>query len=120
MTDDIEDFQVLAGSASFLYAATSLGASGGVCALANVLGKEVVELFNLTKGGEHEEAVKMQKRLIAPNQAVTRVFGVPGLKTAMEAFDYNTGSLRSPLCELNEDKKSKVLSAFTANNFNQK
>ena len=29
-------FQVLAGSASFLYAAVSLGASGGVCALANV------------------------------------------------------------------------------------
>ena len=29
-------FQVLAGSASFLYPAVALGASGGVCALANV------------------------------------------------------------------------------------
>ena len=117
LTDGIDDFQVLAGSASFLYSACSLGASGGVCALANVLGKEVVELFDLTKSGKHEQAVALQKRLIAANQAVTRVFGVPGLKAAMEEFDYVTGHLRSPLCELDATKKNKVLSAFTANEF---
>ena len=31
-----KQFQVLAGSASFLFPAVTLGASGGVCALANV------------------------------------------------------------------------------------
>ena len=71
LTDHLDDFQVLAGSASFLYAASSLGASGGVCALANVLGKECVQLLNLTKSGSHTDAVKLQKRLIAPNQAVS-------------------------------------------------
>ena len=31
-----KNFQVLAGSASFLFSSIALGASGGVCALANV------------------------------------------------------------------------------------
>ena len=89
LTDDVPNFQVLAGSASFLYAASSLGASGGVCALANVLGEECVNLFNLTKAGEHDKAVALQKRLIAPNQAVTRVFGVPGLFSNSKTPQFN-------------------------------
>merc|ERR1711868_98484 len=90
-------FQVLAGSASFLYAAVSLGASGGVCALANVLGKEVVDLYEATVNGEHKRAVALQKRLIGPNQAVTKQFGVPGLKAAMDQYGYNSAHLRAPL-----------------------
>jgi 4-hydroxy-2-oxoglutarate aldolase len=40
-----KEFQVLAGSASFLYPAINLGASGGVCALANVSLKEKYIIF---------------------------------------------------------------------------
>jgi 4-hydroxy-2-oxoglutarate aldolase len=36
-----EDFQVLAGSASFLLPALAVGAVGGICALANVLPAQV-------------------------------------------------------------------------------
>jgi 4-hydroxy-2-oxoglutarate aldolase len=36
-----EDFQVLAGSASFLLPALTVGAVGGICALANVLPAQV-------------------------------------------------------------------------------
>ena len=35
----------------------------------------------------------------------------------MDAFDYETGFLRSPLRELTEEKKQKVLSTFTVNDF---
>jgi 4-hydroxy-2-oxoglutarate aldolase len=38
-------FQVLAGSASFLYPAVSLGASGGVCALANVSNSHILQFI---------------------------------------------------------------------------
>ena len=37
-----EDFQVLAGSASFLLPALTVGAVGGICALANILPAQVV------------------------------------------------------------------------------
>ncbi|KAF7688168.1 hypothetical protein HF521_014174 [Silurus meridionalis] len=71
-----QDFQVLAGSAGFLMAAYSVGAAGGVCALANVLGKQICELAQLCTSGQWDKAKELQYRLIEPNTAVTRKFGV--------------------------------------------
>ena len=42
-----DKFQVLAGSASFLMPALSVGAVGGICALANVLPNDVCELYQM-------------------------------------------------------------------------
>ncbi|NWY34821.1 HOGA1 protein, partial [Pheucticus melanocephalus] len=67
-----EDFQVLAGSAGFLLASYALGASGGVCALANVLGDPLCQLDHLCRTGQWQEARDLQLRLIEPNTAVSR------------------------------------------------
>ena len=48
-----------------------LGAVGGVCALANVLGIEVCKLAELHKAGEYEKAKELQHQLILPNTAVS-------------------------------------------------
>merc|ERR1711937_735136 len=112
-----KNFQVLAGSASFLFSSIALGASGGVCALANVLGQECVSLYNLTVHGQYQPAAELQKRLIEPNQAVTKQFGVPGLKVAMEHFGMEAADLRAPLQPLSDADKQKVLDAFSKNGF---
>ncbi|XP_063485509.1 4-hydroxy-2-oxoglutarate aldolase, mitochondrial isoform X5 [Symphalangus syndactylus] len=65
-----QDFQVLAGSAGFLMASYALGAVGGVCALANVLGAQVCQLERLCCTGQWEDAQKLQHRLIEPNAAI--------------------------------------------------
>ncbi|XP_039727525.1 4-hydroxy-2-oxoglutarate aldolase, mitochondrial isoform X2 [Pteropus medius] len=65
-----QDFQVLAGSAGFLLASYALGAVGGVCALANVLGAQVCQLERLCLTGQWEDAQKLQHRLIEPNTAI--------------------------------------------------
>ncbi|KAF2975357.1 hypothetical protein EK904_000214, partial [Melospiza melodia maxima] len=67
-----EDFQVLAGSAGFLLASYAVGASGGVCALANVLGDPLCQLDHLCRTGQWQEARDLQHRLIEPNTAVSR------------------------------------------------
>ncbi|XP_025736605.2 4-hydroxy-2-oxoglutarate aldolase, mitochondrial isoform X5 [Callorhinus ursinus] len=64
-----QDFQVLAGSAGFLLASYAVGAVGGVCALANVLGAQVCQLERLCLTGQWEDAQKLQHRLIEPNTA---------------------------------------------------
>ncbi|XP_028315963.1 4-hydroxy-2-oxoglutarate aldolase, mitochondrial isoform X2 [Gouania willdenowi] len=64
-----QDFQVLAGSAGFLMAAYCVGAVGGVCALANVLGQELCDLERLCVSGCWKEARVLQQRLIEPNTA---------------------------------------------------
>ena len=82
-----------------------------------MLGKEVVELYEASVAGNHEKASMLQKRLIAPNQAVTKLFGVPGLKVAMDQFGYNSGHLREPLLPLSESDEKKLKSIFAANRF---
>lgn len=47
------------------------GAVGGICALANVLGEEVCDLYDMYKKGDIQSATNLQRRLIAPNTAVS-------------------------------------------------
>ncbi|XP_008314469.1 4-hydroxy-2-oxoglutarate aldolase, mitochondrial isoform X2 [Cynoglossus semilaevis] len=110
-----QDFQVLAGSAGFLMAAYCVGAVGGVCALANVLGPELCELERLCLSGSWEEARVLQQRLIEPNAAVTRDLGVPGLKQAMEWFGFHGGTTRSPLQPLTEAEIRQLRQDFSSN-----
>ncbi|NXS50853.1 HOGA1 protein, partial [Balaeniceps rex] len=110
-----EDFQVLAGSAGFLLASYALGASGGVCALANVLGAPLCQLDRLCREGRWQEARDLQHRLIEPNMAVTRWFGIPGLKKAMEWFGYYGGPCRAPLAPLSPPQVEELRGTFSAN-----
>ncbi|NWH40369.1 HOGA1 protein, partial [Chloropsis hardwickii] len=110
-----EDFQVLAGSAGFLLASYAVGASGGVCALANVLGDALCQLDQLCRKGQWQEARDLQHRLIEPNTAVTRRFGIPGLKKAMEWFGYYGGPCRAPLAPLSPAQVEELRSTFSAN-----
>jgi 4-hydroxy-2-oxoglutarate aldolase len=101
-------FGVLAGSASFLYPALCLGATGGILALANVAPAACKELHTLFEAGDHEAARELQLRLLAPNAAVTSRFGIAGLKTAMEAVGLAGGAPRLPLLPLNERDQETV------------
>uniref|UniRef100_A0A8D3BSZ9 4-hydroxy-2-oxoglutarate aldolase, mitochondrial n=1 Tax=Scophthalmus maximus TaxID=52904 RepID=A0A8D3BSZ9_SCOMX len=112
---EAQDFQVLAGSAGFLMAAYCVGVVGGVCALANVLGRELCELERLCASGRWEEARVLQRRLIEPNAAVTRKLGVPALKQAMEWFGFHGGACRSPLQPLTEAETEQLRRDFASN-----
>ncbi|ELT93592.1 hypothetical protein CAPTEDRAFT_21733 [Capitella teleta] len=111
------NFQVLAGSASFLYPALVVGAVGGVCALSNVLAKETCQLRQLYQDGKHREATKLQHRLISPNAAVTKSFGVPGMKSAMDLFGYYGGPPRSPLLSVKKSEALAIKQAFIGSGF---
>ncbi|XP_004427971.1 PREDICTED: 4-hydroxy-2-oxoglutarate aldolase, mitochondrial isoform X2 [Ceratotherium simum simum] len=110
-----QDFHVLAGSAGFLLAGYAVGAVGGICALANVLGAQVCQLERLCLTGQWEDAQKLQHRLIEPNTAVTRRFGIPGLKKTMDWFGYYGGPCRAPLQELSPAEEEALRMDFTSN-----
>ncbi|XP_003728901.1 4-hydroxy-2-oxoglutarate aldolase, mitochondrial [Strongylocentrotus purpuratus] len=115
-----EDFQILAGSGGFFIQAMTVGAVGGICAVANVLGGELCHLHQLFKDGKMEKAVELQHRIIAPNAAVTRKFGIPGLKTAMDWFGYYGGPTRSPLVPLAQGQLDAMMKDFVENGFDPK
>lgn len=112
-----QDFQVLAGSGGFLMPALSVGAVGGICAVANVLGGETCRLYELFMSGKMDEARELQHRIIAPNACVTRKFGIPGLKSSLDWFGFYGGPTRSPLVPLSQDKVDSMRKDFTENGF---
>jgi 4-hydroxy-2-oxoglutarate aldolase len=101
-------FQVLAGSAGFLYPALCLGAVGGVLALANIAPHQCCNIVSLFRHGKHEDARELQLQMITPNAAVTARFGVPGLKAAMDLVGLYGGMPRSPLLPLNDAQKETL------------
>jgi len=101
-------FNVLAGSASFLYPALVLGAMGGIMALSNIAAEQCYRIYRYTQEGRHEEARQLQLKMIPPNIAVTARFGVPGLKLALDWLGYYGGPVRSPLGPLDEAQQATL------------
>jgi len=99
------DFQVLAGSAGFFLAGLTLGAVGGILALANVAPQKCLDLYRLFKAGQMEEAAELQRWMIPVNAAITARFGIAGLKVALEMVGYYGGPVRSPLMPITEDER---------------
>ncbi len=93
-------FQLLAGSAGFLLPALSIGSVGGVLAVANIAPAQCVALYRHAMEGSYAMARTVQLSLIEVNDAVTRRWGVAGLKAAMQFLGMDGGSVRPPLQEL--------------------
>ena len=102
------DFQVLAGSAGFFLAGLSIGAVGGVMALANVAPQECIDIYSLFQAGQWDEAAEIQRRMIPVNFAVTGGYGVPGLKAALEMLGWYGGPVRSPLRDIGDGERQSL------------
>jgi len=93
-------FQVLAGSGNFLLPALTVGAVGGVMALASVAPHLVDEIVLSFEKGDLRKAKEIQLRLIPANAAVTSQYGIAGLKTALDLIGMYGGPVRPPLLPL--------------------
>jgi 4-hydroxy-2-oxoglutarate aldolase len=91
------DFLIFAGTGGALLPFLSLGAVGGIMALANFAAVPLRRLRDTFLAGQLEEARAMQLSLALINSAVTARFGVPGLKYAMDQSGFRTGNPRKPL-----------------------
>ncbi len=107
------DFQMLAGSAGFLLPALSLGAVGGVVALANVAPGTCIELYRAFQQGEIQRARDVQVRIVGLNNLVTREGGVPALKAALDMVGLVGGMPRPPLLPISADMRKVLHSALS-------
>jgi 4-hydroxy-2-oxoglutarate aldolase len=108
-------FQVLAGSAGFLFPALKLGAVGGILALANIAPAQCIDIYRLYNEGQLEEAEMLQQKIIELNITVTRQWGVPALKEAMQHCGLYGGPARKPLLPLTTDQKEKIFELMKDN-----
>lgn len=109
-----QDFAVLAGSAPAFYSALTLGAAGGILAVACVVPRACVALFEAFSRNDHASARELQRRIVPLAQAVTSGHGVPGLKVAMELAGYAGGPPRHPLMPASAEARASIAAQLDA------
>jgi 4-hydroxy-2-oxoglutarate aldolase len=103
-----DGFDVMIGTAGVLFGGLSIGCAGGVLALANVAPENCVKIFDLVNQGQFKEAKNLQLKMLPVNNAVTAIYGVPGLKAAMDMLGYYGGAPRLPLLPASDKEKSEI------------
>jgi len=92
-----EKFAVFVGSAPVFFPALCVGAVGGILAVAQVAPQACVQIQNLFKKGKMDEARALQSQLTPLAKAVTAIYGIGGLKMAMDLAGYFGRDPRLPL-----------------------
>jgi 4-hydroxy-2-oxoglutarate aldolase len=95
-------FTVIAGSVPTCYASLCLGARAAILAAACVVPEVCVRLYEDARVGRHDAARRLQAQLTPLARLVTTVFGVPGLKAAMDLAGFVGGTPRLPLLPLDQ------------------
>jgi 4-hydroxy-2-oxoglutarate aldolase len=90
-------FTVLAGAAPTLFSAAALGVHGAVLALAGLVPDLCVQLFDHVRAGRVDEARTLQRRLLPLARSIGPIYGVPGLKAALDLAGLKGGVPRAPL-----------------------
>lgn len=92
-----DDFTVLAGSATTYFSALCAGVDGAVLALAALLPEPCRRIAALVREKRIEEARDLQRRMTPLARSVGSVYGVAGLKAALDMIGFTGGKPRPPL-----------------------
>lgn len=96
------------GAGGLLLTGLATGACGGILTLAAVAPDLCARLYQLHCDNKQEEAKELQLDLTPLNQAVTKDYGVPGAKYALDLRGYFGGPCRLPLLPV-DDKDKPVI-----------
>ena len=92
-----DGFAVLTGNGTVLYDALIAGVRGGILAVGCVAWNCCIEILRLVVAGKHEQAIGLQEKLTPLALAVTKRYGIGGLKAAMDMLNLAGGATRLPL-----------------------
>ena len=94
---NLKKFHLIVGNASTLMPSLVMGASGGILALANIAPQICLDIYHAVMRGQIKEARKLQLSILQLNQLTTTVYGIGGLKFALDQIGMFGGKPRKPL-----------------------
>ena len=111
-----DDFNIWSGNDGQIVPIMALGGKGVISVLANLCPEVTAELTAACLRGDYETAASMQTRYMALIDALFCEVNPIPVKTAMNLMGLGVGPLRMPLCQLDDGKKERLLSALHQKN----
>ena len=91
------DFAVMIGNGTVFADALRAGACGGILAVGCAVPELCLEIYRALQNKEDDRATELQNRLTPLARAVTKTYGIGGLKAALDMVGYVGGAVRAPL-----------------------
>lgn len=107
-----KDFGVLAGTESCVLDCLKAGANGASLAFASAAPYAAIAVWEAFRTREEEAGIDWQERISHPSILVTDMYGVPGLKHAMDLNGYYGGPPRLPFQPVSPDAREEIADAF--------
>lgn len=92
-----KDFAMLIGNGTVFKENLEAGGRGGILAVGCCAPQICLEIYRAVQAGEIDRASALQERLTPLARAVTKTYGIGGLKAALQLAGYVGGDVRAPL-----------------------
>jgi len=92
-----DEFELLTGNGTMLFDALSAGARGGILAVGCIAARQCLTIYHDFMKGNRDAAAALQQKLTPLALAVTKRYGIGGLKVAMDMCSLKGGAVRAPL-----------------------
>jgi 4-hydroxy-2-oxoglutarate aldolase len=102
------DFAVMIGNGTVFADALSAGARGGILAVGCCAPEVCLAIYQAFQAHDEARANDLQTRLTPLARAVTRTYGIGGLKVAMEMAGFTGGAVRAPLRRPGEEARAEI------------
>lgn len=103
-----ENFAMLIGNGTVFNETLQAGARGGILAVGCVVPGLCLEIYRAVKSADLDRAAALQEKLTPLARAVTKTYGIGGLKAALEMAGYVGGAVRAPLRRPNEQACTEI------------
>jgi 4-hydroxy-2-oxoglutarate aldolase len=101
-------FAMVIGNGTVFSAALQAGARAGILAVGCCAPQICLDIYQAVQGGAIDRANALQEKLTPLARAVTKTYGIAGLKAALEMAGYVGGALRAPLSAPNAEARAEI------------
>ncbi len=102
------DFAMMIGNGTVWNESLQAGARGGVLAVGCCAPEICLEIYRAVQSGNLDRAASLQQKLTPLARAVTKTYGIAGLKAALEMTGYVGGEVRAPLRKPSEEACAEI------------
>jgi 4-hydroxy-2-oxoglutarate aldolase len=107
-TSTVNEFAIMTGNGTVLLEALTAGVDGAILAVGCVAPALCLEIIQAMQNEDRGRAQQLQANLTPLARAVTRTYGIGGLKAALDIIGYTGGAVRAPLQAATTEARNEI------------